>query len=139
MQGARSVCLVRSLLMNTLTPRRSFPFLLMILCLLLAACSPLGGIGGGSTTPTAVVPTRAPTLTPGATTDICPANLSQMQSCQTPHSLRVAYGVESLIEHGFTGKRQTVVDIASFGSPTLQQHVDGFDRQFGFPPVNILV
>jgi subtilase family serine protease len=125
--------------MNTLTPRCFFPFLLMILCLLLAACSPLGGVGGGSTTPTAVVPTRAPTLLPGATTETCPAELSQMPSCQTPHSLRVAYGVESLIEHGFTGKGQTVVDIVSFGSPTLQQDVGVFDRQFGLPPIKIQV
>ncbi len=111
----------------------------MILCLLLAACSPLGGIGGGSRTPTPVVPTRAPSEAPTAKIDTCPADLSQMPSCQTPHSLRVAYGVESLIEHGFTGKGQTVVDIVSFGSPTLQQDVDVFDKQFGLPPIKIQV
>src|SRR5271167_904275 len=110
--------------MITHTFRRSLPFLLVILCLLLAACSPLGGIGGGSATPTTVVPTQAPTLPPGATTDTCPALLSQSSSCRTPHSLRVAYGVESLVEHGFTGKGQTVVDIVSFGSPPLQRDMD---------------
>ncbi len=119
--------------------RRSIPFLLMIMCLLLAACSPLGGIGGGSTTPTVGVATHAPTLPPGATTDTCPVDLSQVPGCQTPHSLRVAYGVESLIEHGFTGKGQTVVDIVSFGSPTLQKDVDAFDQQFGLPPLKIQV
>ncbi len=123
-------------LMITHTSRRFLPFLLMSMCLLLVACSPLGGIGGGSTTP---VPTHAPTLPPGATTDTCPADLSQTPTCQTPHSLRVAYGVESLIEHGFTGKGQTVVDIISFGSPTLQQDVDVFDQQFGLPPIKIQV
>ena len=123
--------------MITHTSRRSFPFLLPILCLLLAACSPLGGIGGGSTTPTTVIPTHAPTLPPGATKDTCPASLSQ-SSCQTPHSLRVAYGVESLVEHGFTGKGQTVVDIVSFGSPTLQKDMDMFDQQFGLPPIKIV-
>ncbi|HET8852258.1 MAG TPA: S53 family peptidase [Ktedonobacteraceae bacterium] len=125
--------------MITHTSRRSFPFLLVILCLLLAACSPLGGIGGGSTTPTTVVPTHAPTLPPGTKTGTCPADLSQSSSCQTPHSLRVAYGVESLVEHGFTGKGQTVVDIVSFGSPTLQKDVDAFDQQFGLPPIKIQI
>lgn len=53
--------------------------------------------------------------------------------------MRVAYGMESLIERGLTGKGQTVVDIVSFGSPTLQQDVDVFDRQFGLPPITIQV
>ena len=69
----------------------------------------------------------------------CPDGLSLTQSCQTPHSLRVAYGVESLIEHGFTGKGQTIVDIVSFGSPTLRQDLDIFDKEFGLPPVKIQV
>ena len=125
--------------MITHTSRRSLRFLLVILCLLLAACSPLGGIGGGNTTPTTVVPTHAPTLPPGTKTDTCPADLSQSSSCQTPHSLRVAYGVESLVEHGFTGKGQTVVDIVSFGSPTLQKDMDMFDQQFGLPPIKIQI
>jgi subtilase family serine protease len=76
---------------------------------------------------------------PTATTNICPDGLSQMQSCQTPHSLRIAYGVESLVEHGFTGKGQTIIDIESFGSPTLQKDVDVFDRQFGLPAIKIKI
>jgi subtilase family serine protease len=49
------------------------------------------------------------------------------------------YGVESLIERGFTGKGQTVVDIVSFGCPTLQQDMDIFDRQFGLPPITVKI
>jgi subtilase family serine protease len=114
-----------------------------VLCLLLAACGPLGGLGGGSTTPTAV-PTRATPQTPSATpnnatANTCPQQLASFQHCQTPHSMRVAYGIESLIEHGFTGKGQTVVDIVSFGSPTLQQDMDAYDQQFGLPPIRIQV
>jgi len=127
------------------TSRRSSPALvrgvptLIIICFFLAACSPLGGPGGGSTTPTAV-PThtrpQAPSATPNsASADTCPQELAQFPHCQTPHSLRVAYGIESLIEHGFTGKGQTVVDIVSFGSPTLQQDIDAYDQQFGLPPI----
>src|SRR5579863_2674009 len=119
------------------TPKRILPLLLTLLCLLFAACSPLGGSNG--TTPNAAKPTTAPTLAPVGTTDTCPADLSQMPDCHTPHSLRVAYGVESLIEHGFTGKGQTVIDIVSFGSPTLQQDMDTFDQQFGLPPIKIQI
>jgi subtilase family serine protease len=131
------------------TSRRGSPALargattLIILCFFLAACSPSGGLGGGSTTPTAA-PThttpQAPSATPnGASADTCPQELAQFSHCQTPHSIRVAYGVESLIEHGFTGKGQTVVDIVSFGSPTLQQDIDAYDQQFGLPPIKIQV
>src|SRR6202043_3623073 len=68
---------------------------------------------------------------------LCPAQLAARISCQTPHSMRVAYGVESLMQRGFTGKGQTVVDIVSFGSPTLQADMDVFDKQFGLPPITI--
>jgi subtilase family serine protease len=53
--------------------------------------------------------------------------------------MRVAYGVEPLIQKGFTGKGQTVIDIVSFGSPTLQTDVNAFSKQFGLPQVNIQV
>src|SRR6266568_387884 len=131
------------------TSRRGSPALarsattLIVLCFFLAACSPSGGLGGGSTTPTAAPthPTsQAPSATPnGASADTCPQELAQFSHCQTPHSIRVAYGVESLIEHGFTGKGQTVVDIVSFGSPTLQQDMDVFDQEYGLPPITIQV
>jgi len=51
----------------------------------------------------------------------------------------VAYGIESLIQQGLTGKGQTVIDIVSFGAPNLQQDVDAFDQQFGLPPITIQV
>jgi subtilase family serine protease len=53
--------------------------------------------------------------------------------------LRVAYSVQSLIERGFTGKGQTIVDIVSYGSPTLQQDMDTFDQQFGLPSITIKI
>jgi len=53
--------------------------------------------------------------------------------------LRVAYGIEALTEQGFTGKGQTVIDIVSFGNPTLQQDMNMFDRQFGLPPIALQV
>ena len=128
--------------------RLSYPHLVMfltLLLLLLAACGPAVSFNPATTN----VPT--PQGTPTATTstsqqspvdqaiDICPGELSQSANCYTPHSLRVAYGVEPLIQQGLNGHGQTVVVIDSFGSPTLQQDVDVFDQQFDLPPITIQV
>ncbi len=112
-------------------------FWVLIVLLLLTACSPLGAQSTGTTsTPTATGTVLTPTST---VADLCPAELGQSKSCYTPHALRVAYGVESLTKQGFTGKGQTVIDIVSFGSPTLQQDMNVFDQQFGLPPITIQV
>ena len=123
---------------------------LCLLCVLLASCSIGGNGSNGNATPTATrgKNTSHATATPGVTgtlptqIDTCPTltGLSGAGiSCYTPHQLRLAYGVESLIEHGFTGKGQTVVDIVSFGSPFLQQDMNMFDKQFDLPAINIKV
>jgi subtilase family serine protease len=67
----------------------------------------------------------------------CPADLGTR--CLTPYDMRLAYKVQSLLDQGFTGKGQTIVDIVSYGSPTLQQDMDVFDKQFGLPPITIKV
>src|SRR5260221_13507012 len=105
---------------------------LLATMLLLSACSPYNP---GVTTATPTVPAQSPTSTAIA---ICPAQLGP-GSCRTPYDLRVAYGVQSLIQRGFTGKGQTIVDIVSYGSPTLQQDMDIFDKQFRLPPITIKV
>jgi subtilase family serine protease len=122
---------------------RPTPLLFFVLLFLIAACSPIGG--GNSATPTPAVkltPTLQPVLT--ATTantavDACPVAIANNPDCYTPHALRVAYDVEALTEKGFTGKGITVIDIVSYGSPTLQQDMDVFDKQFGLPPIHIQV
>src|SRR6266851_4180684 len=113
-------------------PRRLFAFL--VLLLLLSACAPLGGTSSGQ----GVAPSPTQKATPTSTTlAVCPASLST--DCRTPYDLRVAYSVQSLLERGYTGKGQTIVDIVSYGSPTLQQDMDVFDQQFGLPPITIKV
>jgi subtilase family serine protease len=122
---------------------------ILIVCLLMAACTPFGSSGGNSTATTtpdtkpthASTPASVPDVTPVADTSLltCPGNFSGDTNCQTPRSLRLAYGVESLMQRGYTGQGQTVVDIVSFGSPTLQQDMDTFDQQFGLPPITIQV
>ncbi len=122
---------------------RLTPFFVLLL-LLLSACASLGGNSGVGTptvkTTTQPSKTQVPPQTPGGTiTETCPSIITNASNCQTPQSLRVAYGVESLVGRGFTGKGQTVVDIVSFGSPTLQSDMDVFDKQFGLPPITIKV
>ncbi len=119
--------------------RRVFP--LLILFLLLTACSQLSDPRGNGATPT---PTHRETLQytptpPSVVTDHCPSALAGSPTCYTPQQFRMIYGVDSLIKQGFTGKGQTIVDIVSFGSPTLQQDMDVFDKEFGLPPITIQV
>src|SRR6266487_5790023 len=127
--------------MNIGTGRRLF--VLLTLLLLLAACSIPGNTGG--TTPPGTPhssPTPVPTRQVPQQVDTCPqlnGYPAPITYCYTPHQFRVAYGVESLVERGFTGKGQTVVDIVSFGSPTLQQDMDVFDHQFNLPPIKLQV
>src|SRR5215469_14915077 len=85
--------------------------------LLLSACNPSGNKGGATPahSPTAIVP-QTPTST---AISACPIVIAS-STCRTPYDFRVAYGAQSLIERGFTGKGQTIVDIVSYGSPTLQ-------------------
>jgi subtilase family serine protease len=106
---------------------------LLTALLLLSACAPFGSIDNNAAVTPA--PTHKPTSTGIAA---CPAEMSSVV-CRTPSDLRVAYGLQSLIKQGFTGKGQTVVDIVSYGSPTLQHDMDVFDRQFGLPPITIKV
>ena len=60
-------------------------------------------------------------------------------ACVTPHALSVAYGIDPLIQKGFTGKGQTIVDITSFDSPNLQKNLKVFDQTFNLPPIDVQV
>lgn len=124
---------------------------LCLLVLLLAGCSPFETNPASTAivrekaepTPTPT-PTATATPTPKPTTamvEICPSQENNYfyAKCYTPYTLRVAYGIETLIEQGFTGKGQTVVDVVAFGSPTLQRDIDVFDQWFGLPAVKIQV
>ncbi len=121
-------------------PRRLLPVL--VIMLLLSACASLGSNGSdpsASSTPKSR-PTTSSSPSPAATSTsiaVCPDSLGT--DCLTPYDMRVAYSVQSLIERGYTGKGQTIVDIVSYGSPTLQQDMDTFDQQFGLPPITLKI
>src|SRR5258708_13487771 len=114
--------------------RLLFAFLAALL--LLSACAPSKNNTGATPahSPTVIAP-QTPTSTAIAA---CPIVIAS-STCRTPYDFRVAYGVQSLIERGFTGKGQTIVDIFSYGTPTLQRDMDTFDKQFGLPPLTIKV
>jgi len=111
-------------------------FFLLVCTLLLAACSPIASNPTPTPTPK---PTHPPTPISTAVADACPFPANNNPDCYTPHALRVAYGVEALNQQGYTGKGQTVIDIVSYGSPTLQQDMNVFDQQFHLPAIIVQV
>lgn len=123
--------------------------IICVLGLLVVACggSPRatnapGGTGSGTTSRPTAAPAQTGTAQPAPTdsaADICPPQLGLSLNCQTPQSMRIAYGLQSLIQQGYTGKGQTIIDIVSFGSPTLQQDMNVFDKTFGLPPITLRI
>lgn len=120
--------------------KQLFPVLLLFT--LLISCSPLAGGGGGvvdtkAATPTVSVAPGSSPLPTSSTEDVCPGSLAKYKGCFAPRPFRLAYGVEALSQKGYTGKGQTIIDIVSFGSPTLKQDMAVYDKQFGLPPVDL--
>lgn len=62
-----------------------------------------------------------------------PFDLSKGLFCYGPAAIRSAYGVQSLLDHGYTGTGQTIVILDAFGSPVAQQDLRLFDKVFGLP------
>ncbi|HET6871483.1 MAG TPA: peptidase S8 and S53 subtilisin kexin sedolisin, partial [Sporolactobacillaceae bacterium] len=56
------------------------------------------------------------------------AATSTYQSGFTPSQVRHAYGVDKLSQ---TGANQTIAIVDAYGSPTIQQDLSTFDKQFG--------
>lgn len=109
-------------------------FLLIMLCLCLTACSGSDAIATPKATPVPTQPAPSTTATiPIAKITSRPGALKDHPQCLTPYQLRLAYEMEPLTEQGFTGAGQTVVEVVSYGSPTLQQDLNVFDQQFDLP------
>jgi subtilase family serine protease len=73
----------------------------------------------------------APALPTPWTTALCESQLKI--ACYEPTQLRAAYNLAPLYSHGITGKDSTIVIVDSFGSPTIQNDLAVFDKQYGFP------
>jgi subtilase family serine protease len=115
----------------------------IVLVIMLAACAAPGSSGSGpgsSPSPPVSGHSETPATSTPSAADRCPPLLPDSGVlCFTPHRLREYYGLEPLIERGYTGKGQTVIVIESFGSPTLQQDLNAFSRQFNLPPLTVSV
>jgi subtilase family serine protease len=85
------------------------------------AVRPMPGIGGQ---------TIAETLTP-PTTAVCRAMFHI--ACYQPFQLQKAYDLAPLFSRGIDGRGRTIVIVDSFGSPTIQDDLETFDRTFGLP------
>jgi subtilase family serine protease len=91
-------------------------------------------LGACATTVVDTLPTNTPSSTPGS--GACPkesASSGFSGLVYTPRQMRIAYGVESLCQQGYTGKGQTVILIESFGSQTIQADLDTYSRRFNLP------
>jgi subtilase family serine protease len=54
-------------------------------------------------------------------------------ACYTPTQIQQAYNLPVLYAHGITGAGATIVIVDAFGSPTIQNDLATFDRQFNLP------
>jgi subtilase family serine protease len=59
--------------------------------------------------------------------------------CFSPAQIRRAYGIQSVIDNGFTGKGETIVIVDGSSSPTLQADVHLYDLLYGLPDPKINV
>ena len=53
--------------------------------------------------------------------------------CYGPADLRAAYGLNRLLDAGFTGAGESIVVIESYGSPNIKADLEQFDKDFGLP------
>jgi subtilase family serine protease len=111
------------------------------------ACKHL--LAGGRTGTAATAPVPSP---PGAVSADC---LASRPPCYTPRQLRVAYGIQPLLDRGITGRGQTVVlpefPPSAAGSPLkfpgsqvpvvtdIRQDLARFDALFGLPAARLQV
>lgn len=60
-------------------------------------------------------------------------------ACYGPDQIRVAYGVQPLLDQGITGAGRTIVIIDAYGSPTLTADTSLFNSYMGLPATNLNV
>ncbi len=108
---------------------RRFHWLTMSLLTIL-----LVGCGAPST-----VSTLAPTATAVVVVPTATTNAIAHAGTYGPNELRLAYQVNPLLAQGFDGSGQTIVDIVSFGDPTIQSDLDAYSQHYGLPQTTVQV
>ncbi len=80
-----------------------------------------------------ITPSTQPNSTARFGCELRPFDLSNGLFCYGPDAIRKAYGINTLIDNGATGKGRTIVIIDAFGSPTVSADLLAFDKAFGLP------
>jgi len=57
-------------------------------------------------------------------------------NCYDPYQMRTAYGTDTLIKAGYTGRGQTIVIVDAFQSPNIVQQQNVFNSFYGLPSLN---
>ncbi len=60
-------------------------------------------------------------------------------TCYGPDQIRTAYGFDTLINAGYTGKGRTIVIVDAFSDPALRRDLRIFDQVFDLPGANLTV
>ena len=55
------------------------------------------------------------------------------RTCYGPDQLRAAYGIQPLLDRGITGAGRTIVIVAAYAPPGIDEDLKKFDRAFGLP------
>ncbi len=104
--------------------------------------------GPATTDPAATGPaTTVPAGSPAAAVSGCPVIDIDQSPCYSPHQLRVAYGIQPLLDSGIDGRGETVTVIATAPSSSvpggagtdIRQDLEAFNKMFGLPAARIQI
>ncbi len=65
----------------------------------------------------------------------CQLGLS-VGACYDPYQMRHAYGIDTLINAGFTGKGRTIIIVDAYQSPNIVQQLNTWNTFYGLPALN---
>jgi subtilase family serine protease len=111
--------------------------LLSLLAVVLAQSATAGRLHHGKSPFIAIGPQAMPVdaANPQLSLFTCQVGLSSV-TCYDPYQMRRAYGVDQLVNAGYTGAGHTIVVVDAFQSPTLVSDVNIFSANYGLPPAS---
>ena len=137
--------------------RRAHLPALLLSVVLVAGCTG----NSGSTSPASAGPattsmsaaatgpaTTVPASRPAGAVSSCPVTNTDQTPCYSPHQLRVAYGIQPLLDSGINGRGETVTILAPAASPNtsagpagtdIRQDLKALNNMFGLPAARIQI
>ena len=90
--------------------------------------------------------TTVPAGPPAGAVSGCPVQTTAQTACYSPHQLRVAYGIQPLLDSGIDGRGETVTILAPAPSNTpsdpgtdIRQDLEAINNMFGLPAARIQI